>query len=91
MNLPEDIHSSLWVYTTFYKESVSSIVLEFAMPAIAKNPLHVELIETESYVYSYKATCLWDSESKNLWWVIRKIFFSLKDTIFFSDEEFCNL
>lgn len=75
MNLPEDIHSALWVYTTFYKESISTIVLEFAMPASTDNPLHDEVIETEGCVYTYKATCLWDSESKNLRCVIGRLFF----------------
>lgn len=52
MNLPTDIHSSLWVYTTLYKDSISSIVLEFTMPASTDNPLHVEIIDIESYIYS---------------------------------------
>lgn len=52
MNLPKDIHSSHWVYTTLYKESTFSIVLEFAMPGSTDNPLHVELTEIESYFYS---------------------------------------
>lgn len=87
MNWPKDFHSSASVYTAYNKETVSSIVLEFAIASTTDSPLHSQR-QNAGFIVSLLANPCRPEGA-----IIVKVpdVTAVKDTILLSDEEFCNL